>query len=42
MKTYKIEIEEILQEVFDVEAKSLDEALNIAKDTLHVSNSSIE
>lgn len=32
MKTYKIEIEEILQEVFDVEAKSLDEALNIAKD----------
>lgn len=32
MKKYKIEIEEILQKVFDVEAESLDEALNIAED----------
>lgn len=32
MKKYKIEIEEILQKVFDIEAESLDEALNIAED----------
>lgn len=31
MNKYKIEIEEILQEVFEVEAESLDEALSIAQ-----------
>ena len=32
MGKYKIEIEEILQEVYDVEAESLDEAISIAED----------
>lgn len=32
MSKYKIEIEEILQEVYDVEAESLDEAISIAED----------
>jgi hypothetical protein len=31
-KTYKIEIEELLQHVYDIEANSLDEAINIAKE----------
>ena len=32
MKTYKVEIEEILQNVYDIEANSLDEAINIAEE----------
>lgn len=32
MKNYKIEIEEILQNVYDIEASSLEEAINIAQD----------
>lgn len=32
MGKYKIEVEEILQEVYDVEAESLDEAISIAED----------
>lgn len=31
MKTYHIEIEEILQNVYDIEANSLEEALDIAE-----------
>jgi hypothetical protein len=31
-KIYKIEIEELLQHVYDIEANSLDEAINIAKE----------
>lgn len=32
MKTYKVEIEEILQNVYDIEANSLEEAINIAEE----------
>lgn len=32
MKTYKIEIEEILQDVYSIEANSLEEAINIAQE----------
>lgn len=32
MKTYKVEIEEILQNVYDIEANSLKEAINIAEE----------
>lgn len=32
MKTYHIEIEEILQNVYDIEANSLEEALDIAEE----------
>lgn len=32
MKTYKIEIEEILQDVVEVKAKSLKDAINIVKE----------
>ena len=32
MRTYKVEIEEILQNVYDIEANSLEEAINIAEE----------
>ena len=32
MKTYQIEIEEILQNVYEIEAKSLEEAISIAEE----------
>jgi L-lactate utilization protein LutC len=32
MKTYKIEVEEIMQNVYDIEANSLEEAINIAEE----------
>ncbi len=32
MKTYKIEIEEILQETYEIEANSLEEAIDIAEE----------
>ncbi len=32
MKTYKIEVEEILQNVYDIEANSLEEAIDIAEE----------
>lgn len=32
MKTYHIEIEEILQNVYDIEANSLEEALDVAEE----------
>ena len=32
MGKYKIEIEEILQKVYDVEAESIDEAISVAED----------
>lgn len=32
MKTYKIEIEEILQEVYEIEAESLEDAISIAEE----------
>lgn len=35
MKVYHIEVEEILQEVYDIEANSLDEALEIAEEKYH-------
>ena len=31
-KTYKIEIEELLQHVYDIEANSLEEAIDIARE----------
>ncbi len=35
MKVYHIEVEEILQEVYDIEANSLDEAIEIAEEKYH-------
>lgn len=35
MKTYKIEVEEILQNVYDIEANSLEEAIDIAEEKYH-------
>ena len=35
MKVYQIEVEEILQNVYDIEANSLDEALKIAEEKYH-------
>ena len=35
MKTYKIEVEEIMQNVYDIEANSLEEAINIAEEKYH-------
>lgn len=32
MKTYQIEVEEVLQKVYEIEASSLEEALNIAEE----------
>lgn len=35
MKVYHIEVEEILQNVYDIEANSLDEAIEIAEEKYH-------
>ena len=35
MKTYQIEVEEILQGVYDIEANSLEEAIDIAEEMYH-------
>lgn len=35
MKKFQIEIEEILQHVYEIEAESLDEAISIAEDRYH-------
>ena len=35
MKKFQIEIEEILQHVYEIEAKSIDDALSIAQDRYH-------
>lgn len=35
MKIYQIEVEEILQNVYDIEANSLDEAIDIAEEKYH-------
>lgn len=32
MKNYKVEIEEILQNVYDIKANSIEEAINIAQE----------
>lgn len=32
MKTYKIEIEEVLQEVYEIKAESLEDAISIAEE----------
>lgn len=34
-KIFKIEIEEILQKVYDIEATSVEEAINIAEEKYH-------
>lgn len=35
MKVYRIEVEEILQDVYDIEANSLEEAIDIAEEKYH-------
>ena len=35
MKVFKVEIEEVLQHVYEIEAETLDEAIAIAEDRYH-------